>query len=337
MKSKKIKNYVYTGVLAPVINKHIEEKRAMGLLYNTDAKILLNFDKFTLMYSDAEPNVLSESLVKEYIKKRPNEGTKYQTMRMYAISRLAEYMIRIGMKAYVIPGSSYPRIQNLFKPYIFTDDEINRIFQAADSMKSHPHNRNVGNVAPVLFRLLYSCGMRISEVIGLTLNDVDIENGIIRIDNAKFEKSRYIPMSESMTNICRTYVKEMFHSERPETSAFFPNTYNNFYSPTAIYTLYREILRRAGISHGGKCKGPRIHDFRHTFAVHCLRNWSKTNCDITTAFPYLSSYLGHTDLYATQKYLRLTADVYPQLIERLEDKYGDIFPKLKGDVSNAEL
>ena len=98
---------------------------------------------------------------------------------------------------------------------------------------------------------------------------------------------------------------------------------------------FRELLRLAHIPYGGKGNGPRPHDIRHTFAVHCLNNWVLSGEDLTAALPVLSRYLGHNGLTGTQKYLQLTAQMYPDILTKLETKFGDLIPKV--EVYNESL
>lgn len=98
-----------------------------------------------------------------------------------------------------------------------------------------------------------------------------------------------------------------------------------------VYHNFRRFLWKAGISHGGKGYGPRIHDFRHTFAVHCLKKWSIEGKDLMTYLPILRVYLGHSTFEETAYYLRLTADVFPDITLKLETLYPDLIPVLDGD------
>lgn len=87
-------------------------------------------------------------------------------------------------------------------------------------------------------------------------------------------------------------------------------------------------LYHAGISHGGKGHGPRIHDIRHTFAVHCLQRWVDENIDLETVLPYLSTYMGHVGIQSTQEYLHLTSELFPQITRAFEGSFN-VFPKLE--------
>lgn len=233
------------------------------------------------------------------------------------------------MSSYVI--SEIPKRNHLFSPYIFSDNEIEKIIEQADTVKPLSKKTSKHLVIPVFIRLLYFCGLRFSEVQQLRVENVDLDNGILIIYGSKFDKDRLVPMSPEITNICRAY-SEKVHAHSSGDAIYLPNTHNTIYEKRCFYSVYRDLLWKAGISHGGRGNGPRLHDLRHTFAVHCLRKWVEEDADITALLPYLSSYLGHKGLQETAYYLRLTADMFPQVTDLLLHELGDIIPEIGGDI-----
>jgi len=97
-----------------------------------------------------------------------------------------------------------------------------------------------------------------------------------------------------------------------------------------LYNNFRRFLWRAKISHGGRGKGPRIYDFRHCFAVHCLKNWSEQQKDLAVYLPVLKTYMGHDSFEETAYYLHLTSDVFPEITLKIETRYQGIIPELGG-------
>jgi integrase len=165
----------------------------------------------------------------------------------------------------------------------------------------------------------------------LKLCDVDLQNGVLKLEHAKHNKRRYVPLSPDITVRCRT-LTEQIHQLSNSNDFFFPNARNNAHHPTAVYDEFREILRKAQISHGGKGKGPRLHDLRHTFSVHCLQKWERNGVDLNVALPYLCAYLGHKKLSGTQKYLHLTTEAHKDVTKKLEVYSQGIIPKLEGSI-----
>ena len=216
------------------------------------------------------------------------------------------------------------RVQSSFVPYIFSHSEIVRLFAAADGLPYTPISPQRVYVMSLLFRMLYGCGLRISEALNLVMADVDLDQGILYIRNSKFGKERLVPMSESLTFRCFQYVSNV-GKHRKDEAAFFQTPCGGHYASGTILYAWRQTLYCAGISYGGKGKGPRIHDLRHTFAVHCLQKWVEAGEDLNAKLPYLSAYMGHAGLYSTQQYLRLTAEAFPHIVSAMEHNF-DVFP-----------
>ena len=257
---------------------------------------------------------------------RGSDRTQYS--RFSLIKIFGEYMQRIGHQAYVPTSDDICKMHREFIPYIFTHDEIRRFFIAADNMKfllrSASPRRHI--MMPVIFKLLYCCGLRLSEVIKLRGEDVDLSAGILTIKDSKFGKTRYVPMSNEITAVCTNYAKTRLVGKEGN-DWFFTAPDGGRYDERAIYNTFRDLLWEAGISHGGRGKGPRLHDFRHSFSVHCLQKWVKQGLEPTIILTQLTAYLGHKEFEATEKYLRMTAEVYPEISELMQNKYGYVIPK----------
>ena len=323
-----VKEYFYSGPLANPIQRYVKEKRALGYNFNTSAKKLAYFDRFTMEHP-CEQNVLSKELAETYAGAKDGESPHTQQERICSMRNLAKYMVHNGYKAYVLPAEFDVGYQyDAYIPYIYSHDEIVRLFEQADKLPSHICSPYRAQIAPLLFRMLYSCGLRSSEALNLKVKDVDTELGIITILNAKYDKDRLVPMPWSLNERSREYMQNVHPQCLPE-EPFFPNANRQHFSERGIYDSFRIILSKAGISHGGKGNGPRVHDFRHTFAVHCLKRWVLQGEDITGKLMFLSSYLGHRKISATAGYLRLTLDLFPQITHSLEHAYPDLIPTLE--------
>ncbi|MDC3418379.1 tyrosine-type recombinase/integrase [Aquibacillus sp. 3ASR75-54] len=159
-------------------------------------------------------------------------------------------------------------------------------------------------IYPVLMRLLYSCGLRISEALSLKCQDVDLTKGILFIEKSKKGKSRIVPMSQSMTEFCRDYAKRMSFNANSD-GYFFPAPNGGKYSRHSVRSTIQNMYAKAGISKLPSGSYPRVHDIRHTQAVHALEKMQSEGMDLYYSLPILCSYLGHKDIRSTEKYLRL--------------------------------
>jgi integrase len=113
---------------------------------------------------------------------------------------------------------------------------------------------------------------------------------------------------------------------RPPDATFFPGPSGGPFSLGTVYTLFRKLLLQCGIPHAGRSKGPRIHDARHLFAVRVLRRWYQDGADLDAKLPLLATYLGHVNLSGTQRYLHLTAELFPEITARADAAFGDVIP-----------
>ena len=178
-------------------------------------------------------------------------------------------------------------------------------------------------VMPVLFRLLYTCGLRVSEALHLKVADVDLDAGVLAIYGAKGDKERLVGISDSMLAYMKSYRSNPLVTNT-KSIYFFPAPDGGFYDTRTIYDIFRKCLFDAGIPHRGRGKGPRLHDLRHSFAVHILNKWSSEGKDIYTCLPILRTALGHDRITTTEKYLRLVPEAYMEVTEPFNDRFHTI-------------
>lgn len=324
----KYREYSFVGVLADVCRDFVAEKRAAGFKYDTEAKLLSRMCCMSLGY-DIPPNTLPEVFVRGWISKSPYETEATRHIRYNTARVLAQYMQRLGYDAFCPGKEDVGKYSTSFAPYIFTHDEIRRFFEAADNTKMEKYSSSPRYhiVMPLIMRVLYCCGMRVSEATGLLCSDVDLDEGILTVRASKQEKSRYVPMSGELTSKLKEYAETQPY--RNEDDHFFSPPDGGVYDASAIYDAFRRFLRDAGIPHGGKGKGPRLHDFRHSFAVHSLQKFISDGRDVTAMLPKLSAYLGHVSFRYTEPYVRMTAEVYPEISALLQEKYGNLIANME--------
>ncbi|WP_157243607.1 tyrosine-type recombinase/integrase [Algoriphagus resistens] len=306
------------------MQEYLVLKRMAGFKYESEGRMMEMFDQYCYDtgFSGERLNaeVVNGFCYGIYYEKA---STKYRKEKL--LSGLAEHLCTLGLLSYICPRKSVPK-KSRFTPYLFTDEELRSLFLATDTYPPHPlSNRHI--VDSIMFRMIYGCGLRLSEALNLTLKDVDIVEGTLTILQSKNNKDRRIPMAESLVNRCKKYNQEM-HIFSDGNTFYFKSSLNRRLDKSAAYRRFRDYLWHAGIAHSGK--GPRIHDLRHLFCINCLKRWVLAGKDLTNLFPYLSAYLGHADFRGTQYYLRLTADLYPDIISKTEAALGYIFPERTG-------
>ena len=310
-----------------VVNEYIEEKRATGYGFEKAAQVLR---RIIGLQNDVDHGLplLSAQLVGRWAQKTPWENETNRSQRISILRGLGAYMVRMGYDTHVVPQRLAPQKDYAYAPYIFSERELGLILSSIDRLCENGISRHSDLIFPVVFRILIGCGTRITETLCVEKNDVNLENGTLYLRHAKNAKERIIPMAASVVEKCRLY-KTKCQVFRKFTSSrwFFPNSDGVPYNCATAYQLFRRALSVSGISHGGKGKGPRLHDLRHTYAVRVLNRWVQEGRNLTTALPYLAIYMGHEGLKASQHYLRLTATMFPNLIRTVEQEYGWVIPE----------
>jgi integrase len=310
----------FSGPFAELCEQFVTQKRATGVLYDSQAKRLRQFDNFCKDY-DIQNYSVTEELVAAYCIRRPNESDASRRDRIYIVRTFADFLARQGFTSYVLP--ELPKRGMPHKPYIFTKDEIHRIFKCLDDMAISSFS--TGHlVFPTLFRILYGCGLRISEALSLLKSDLDLENEVLHIKSGKNRHERITPMSRSLAEECRRFILTA-HGDTSDETPLFYNKNRTVYARVTIVRHFRNILWDVGIPYLGLNAGPRVHDFRHTFMCHNIHRWAEEGVPIYSKLPILSKYVGHTSVSATQWYLRLTAEVYPHIREICERELGGMY------------
>jgi site-specific recombinase XerD len=320
------RNKVFTGALAGYLRGLLDEKRSLGFKYDEQERLMSALDEMSKQYDCSEG--LPKELCLAFVERKPNWRQATQEGHVSLIRVLAEYMIRHDVPAYLIDSNIVTNRHEDFKPYIFTHKQMADIFSVADKIK--PNSANSHIFYPTILRVQYGCGLRISETLGLHMKDVDFSSQVLHVINAKNNKDRDIPVSDSVIEYMKWYCRKIHPAYAPEDYFFKSRFGIGHYEKTAVNHYFRDILFDCGIKHGGKSDGgPHLHNLRHTFCVHSLEAMLRDGISHRTALPLLMTYMGHASLSATGRYLKLTAEAFPELVQQINRIYGEIMPGLE--------
>jgi len=297
-------------------------KRSIGYKYERAAQMLLQLDRYL-----ADHNImnLDSEAMQVWLKRHDDESNGTHYLRVSIYRQLALHLNRHD-KTIPLP-TCRTTLTSSFVPYIFTRQQIIELLRAADRTPRKV-NSSAYLMMPVMMRVLYCCGLRVSEATGLTVANLDLNRSRLSILHSKYDISRTLPIHESLTDLLSRHLNTIYTATRPDDFVF-PTTKMQRYSNVTVYEHFRRLLWECGISHGGRGQGPRLHDLRHTFAVHSLQNLIAEDKDAYVFLPILARYLGHKNIYETEKYLRLTAEVYPELLEKVNSVLGDMQPEVE--------
>ena len=322
--------YKFSSVFAPYIQRFVEAKEAMGFSRKYFESSLKLFDIFFIEEKVQTPFITS-SLIDKWRQTLTNNSHKTICSKYSLIAQFARYMNNIGFPCYVprIPKNKY----NTYTPYIFTHEQVLSIFTMCDSLVACDRGNMDSRLfsMPIILRLLYSTGMRVSEATSLLNQDISLEKRLITIRKTKNQRQRLIPICPSLHQALRQYLEARSRLPllRADTleSPFFISPSGLALNQSRVYGWFRIILRKCGIPHCAK-KGPRVHDLRHTFAVHSLMHQVKNGADIYCMLPILAVFLGHKKLSDTEIYVRLTQEMYPDILKQEITITRFLFPSL---------
>lgn len=323
----------YHSIYGLHIKQFIQLKRKLGFKYITEAFTLSKIDALALEIDQSSVGITKE-FADIWAEKRPNESEGYRYHRILVLVKLSSYMNDSGVVSFVPKLPRFPK--GSFVPYIYSQKEIVALFKACDKLRiGKAHKNSCLFCMPVLLRLLYATGIRIGEALELTDDDVNLEDTYIRIKDAKNGKQRIIPISPSLVNVCKEYLnyRNFLASQKSEARYFFVNASGNKCGQS-VRIWFRKCLELADIPYLGGKQGPRIHDLRHTFAVTSLASMAESGMDLYVSLPILSNYLGHQSIDSTNHYVRLTASIFPDLVNDMDKTCIDVFPKFKNYETN---
>ena len=315
---------VFQSPLAQLMEQFVQTKQACGYRYGEGIRILRCFDRY-LNGEGLTRCEVPRDLTRQWLAKQSHESATTQQSRICLVRQFARYVCRLGYCAYVPERSLSAKASSGFCPRILTHTEVQQLLKAVDQLTPTARAPLRHLVMPEIFRLLYGCGLRVSEVLHLRVADVDLDRGVLTIREAKFGKDRLVPPALPLVQRLRRYADNL--GTYPPDAFFFPSSHGGPWGLGAVYWLYRELLLRCAITHAGRGKGPRVHDLRHTMAVHSLLRWYREGADLDTKLPVLATYLGHQSLAGTQRYLHLTAELFPQITVRANSAFGDVIPR----------
>jgi len=331
-------NYTFNSVFTPFMQSFLKLKKTMGFRTAKIEYIFKEFDLFFIRENIKEP-VLTKAMISQWRSGRVNESERTLYDKWSIISQFARYMCHIGYPCYVprLPKRNF----DTYIPYVFTHKQIQEIFSASDALAMKYRNMSSKMFPiPAILRLLYGTGMRVGEAVSLKNGDVNLNNNTILIRKTKNQQQRLIPLNTSLRQVLLQYIE--YRSRLP-----LSNVSNNgsffFISPSGfpltksnVYNWFKKVLKQCGIPHLGRNHGPRTHDLRHTCAVHSLMGQVKAGADIYCVLPVLSIFLGHKTLIGTERYVRLTQEMFPDIIKMEQSISSYIFPSISKIIRTNE-
>jgi len=301
--------------LAKIIREYVHHKKSLGLVFRTEELGLRAFHRTT---GDIQIEKVSPEAVLAYLNGRKGPTTTFWSKKYHLLNGFYKYAIdRKYVARSPLPVTNL-KIQSCFQPYIYTTEDIKRLLNACHAPLLPSRRCLAPHTLQTLILLLFGAGLRITEAVRLKLDDFDTQQGVLSICETKFYKSRLVPLSSDLCLILRRYVEWQWKTRR-DAPWLFGTRYGQPVSRGLAEYAFKRLRRRAGVKRPSISRyQPRLHDFRHTFAVNRLVRWYRQGRDVQRLLPSLSTYLGHCNIGATQRYLTMTAELLAEANLRFE-------------------
>lgn len=311
-----VEGQAYPKETADLFRQFIAERRSMGYAYKEE--VVRRLSAMALFFAEAgEDGLPAEGSVTAWVARRDGESPGTQRQRATAARLFGLFLQSRGIDCFILPKDSIPREASDFEAYVFTTAEIDAVAKAVDSLPFDKRYPLRHLTYPALFRVLYGCGLRISEALSLTIGNVDVEDGVLKVIESKNGKSRLVPMSGSLIGCLESYIEQARSDAKPE-DPLFPGSREG--KPLARQTARHNL---AGAFAGAgvltpEGKAPRVHDLRHTFACHAIERAVSQGQDPRAIIPVLATYLGHKNVADTERYLHLTESNRRAVVDLME-------------------
>lgn len=310
-----------------LVQQYLLHQRALGRHYYGEERIFLSlcrhlheqaatdldqsgFDAWCASFTHVSPNVIRH--------------------RQLAVRKLCLFRSRTEPGCFVPNPGRFARWTTYITPIVFGPEDVARMMAAADDIvptRDSPLRPAVLRLAIVL---LYTAGLRRGELLRLTLDDVDAKSGTLRIRESKFHKSRIIPLSADARRELRRYLKQRLAASFDTTpqSPLLGNLRGahrtlRAYTGTGLSHGIHELLHAAHVQNADG-RRPRVHDFRHSFAVQVLLRWYRQGADVQSNLPKLAMYMGHVSIISTAYYLQWVPALAEAASQRFETCFGDL-------------
>jgi integrase/recombinase XerD len=302
------------NTLRQTLNDYLSLRQAMGFKLNEAQRLLPRFIDFLEHYEAEYIRIdLAVKWATESHTVQPAEWAK----RLCLVRVFSRFCRSIEPRTEIPPTGLLPFHPRRASPYIYSDIEIKKLLQAAGQLSSPTGLR--AHTYVTVFGLLAVTGMRISELVSLENKDVNIAQAELTIRGTKFGKSRWIPLHPTTQQILHRYVLKRDHQYPiPYSSRFFVSETGDGLVSCTVRATFIKLSRKIGLRGITDSHGPRLHDFRHRFAIQTLLRWYQDGTDVNQHLPELSTYLGHVKVSDTYWYLTATPELLQLALQRAE-------------------
>lgn len=301
------------STLQSAVSEYLTMRRALGFKLYDVGLCLQQFVRF----AEAEgAEFITTDLALRWAMQSAQASAAHRARRLGMVRQFAQYCSALDSRTEVPPPGLLPYRYTRKPPYLYSDEEIVRLIQAAEQLPS-PKGLRAATYT-TLFGLLVVTGMRISEPIALDRADVDLNDGSLSVRGSKFGKSRWLLLHPTTQQALRHYaaLRDRLYPT-PQTPSFFLSEQGTRLTAWIVRWTFVKLSRQIGLRGAEDRVGPRLHDFRHGFAIRTVLNWYREGVDVARRLPELAAYLGHTHVNDSFWYLSATPELLQLASQRV--------------------
>lgn len=304
------------SIYGAYISEYISYRISNGFSASTFDKLYM-FDRF-LAEKNYNQKILTKEIIDEWDKRRETESNVTQLKRISTVRIFCIYLNSIGIQAHV-SRTSVKVVKTV--PFVFTRKEIINLFKELDKYfrtKSH-HYRYM---MPVLFRLMYTTGMRVGEAVSLRHEHIDLKRNVIVVENGKNKLIRLVYMSDDVSSMMSDYMKKIFN-EKSLSQWLFPSTKaDKHIASSTVADYFSRVIRKMGYTNPDYHPVP--HSLRHSYCVHVIDGWIRNGENLNELMPYLEKQMGHKNHKSTWYYYHMVYDSYECVVTKTRNIYPEV-------------
>lgn len=302
------------STLTQHVDDYLRLRRSLGFKLERAGRLL---PQFVAYLQAAGAATVTSELAIAWARQPAHTRPNHWAQRLAVVRGFARYLQTIIPATEVPPSGVFPARRHRPTPYLWSQGDICRLLEQARSLRQPLR----AATHETLFGLLATTGMRIGEAIGLERGDVDFDAGVITIREAKFDRTRLVPLHPTVTDALGCYQADRDRlCPDPRSPAFFLSSVGTTLSRSGVASTLRQLTTSMGIR--TETVHPRAHDLRHSFAVQTLIRWLRSGVDVDAAMPRLSTYLGHIAPADTYWYLSAVPELMELAAQRLHTRSG---------------
>ncbi len=297
-----------------VIAAYLAVRRAQGVQLRSSERVLYRLARQT---GDGEFDAITTEDLALFLH-GPGELSSTWKGKHGMLNSLYRFAVTRGYAQLNALPQRKPKLPQAHPAYIYSTAEVQRLVDAAARLQN-PKSPLQGSTYRLLLLLMYGAALRVSEAMGLQLRDVDLQAATLTIRETKFYKTRLVPIGPHLAGELRQYLgqRTLLPMKQGQESAVLCSRTGQHLWYQNVVTLFQRIRHDAGIgTPQGASRPPRMHDLRHTAAMHRLVRWYEQGLDVNSLLPKLSTYMGHSGVTSTQRYLHMTPDLLAQANQR---------------------